>query len=78
MSDVVYVVTEQSAVGETVLGVFATIEAARSVVPSGNGVRLEDYRIQGHVLGDAPDARTAWTVVLTREGSVESAEACVT
>jgi hypothetical protein len=78
MSDVVYVVIERSAVGDTVLGVFATIEEARAVVPTGGGAHLEDYSIQGHVIGAAPEPRTPWTVVLTRDGAVESAETCVT
>jgi len=77
MSDVVFVVTERSAIGETVLGVFATLDEARRVVPATRD-RLEDYRIQAHVLGTSPDPRTPWTVVLTRGGEVEAAETSVT
>jgi hypothetical protein len=78
MSDIVYVVTEHSAVGETVLGVFSTIEEARQLVPQSRSARLEDFRIQAHVLGASPDPRTPWTVVLSRDGDVESAELAVT
>lgn len=77
MSSVVYVVTERSAVGETVLGVFSTLEEARRVVPTASS-RLQDYHIQGHVLGASPDPRTPWSVVLSRDGSVEAADMAVT
>ncbi len=79
MSDLVYVVTERSAAGETILGVFSTVEEARSVVPPVfNGCRLEDYRIHAQVLGAKPDPSTAWVVVLSRTGSVERCELAVT
>jgi hypothetical protein len=78
MSEVVYVVTERSAVGETVLGVFSTLEEARRIVPPASSGRLQDYRIQGHVLGASPDPRTPWSVVLSRVGRVEAAEVAVT
>ena len=78
MSDVVYVVTERSAIGDTLLGVFSSIEDARQAVPKSSGARLEDYQIHARVLGVLPDPRTPWSVVLTRAGTVESCEAAVT
>jgi hypothetical protein len=78
MSDIVYVLTEHSAVGDTVLGVFSTIEEARHLVPANRSARLEDYRIQALVLGAAADPRTPWIVILSRDGDVESAELAVT
>jgi hypothetical protein len=78
MSALVYVVTERSAIGETVLGVFSSIEEARAVVPSSSGVRLEDYQIEARVLGARPDPATPWAVALTRDGAVESCELAVT
>jgi hypothetical protein len=78
MSDLVYVVTERSAVGDTVLGVFSTIEDARRVLPPYEGGRLEDYQVQVRVLGAPPEPRTPWSVGLSRSGAVESCEIAVT
>jgi hypothetical protein len=78
VSDVVYVVTERSAVGDTVLGVFSTLDEARRALPPASSGRLQDYRIGGHVLGVAPDPRTPWSVVLSETGNVASAETVVT
>jgi hypothetical protein len=78
MSVVVYVVTERSAVGETILGVYSTIEEARQVVPLASSGRLEDYQVHAWVLGVSPDPRTPWSVALSRAGTVESCEAAVT
>ena len=75
---VVYVVTERSAVGESILGVFSTLEDARRAVPKCSVERLGDYQVQVRVLDAAPDPRTPWSVVLTRAGDVESCELAVT
>ena len=74
MSDLVFVVTEHSAVGETVVGIFSTLAAAQRVVPSAASGRLHDYRIAGHILDATPDASTAWRVVVERDGTVQEAE----
>jgi hypothetical protein len=77
VQEVLYVVTERSAVGETVLGVFSSLEKARQVVPPASSGRLEDYRIEGHVLDQPPEPRTPWRVRLSRDGSVYGAEVAV-
>ncbi|MBV9581271.1 MAG: hypothetical protein JO057_22040 [Chloroflexi bacterium] len=74
MSDVVFVVTERSAVGDTVLGIFSSLETARQILPPADSGRLQDYRIEGHVLDAAPDQRIPWRVVVDRDGDVEAAE----
>ncbi len=74
MSDVVFVVVEHSPVGETVVGIFSSLEAARRVVPSAANGRLQDYRIEGHVVDATPDSRTPWRVVIDRDGTVHAAE----
>jgi hypothetical protein len=76
--DVVYVVSERSAVGDTILGVFSTIDDARRALPPRSIGRLEDYRVHAHVLGASPDPRTPWSVVLSRDGTVESCEITAT
>jgi hypothetical protein len=78
MTDVVYVVTERSAVGDTILGVFSTIEEARRALPPSSIGRLDDYRVHAHVLGASPDPRTPWSVVLSRGGTVDSCEIAAT
>jgi alkylated DNA nucleotide flippase Atl1 len=74
VSDVVFVVVEQSPVGETVVGIFSSLEAARRIVPPAASGRLQDYRIEGHVVDATPDSRTPWQVVIDRDGSVQAAE----
>ncbi len=74
MSALVFVVVEHSSVGETVLGIFSSLEAAQRIVPPAASGRLQEYRIEGHVVDAAPDAGTAWRVVVTRDGSVQAAE----
>ena len=78
MAEIVYVVTEHSAVGETILGVFSSLDKARGVVPPASSHRLEDYRIEARVLDEPPEPRTPWRVVLGRDGTVEAAEVAVT
>jgi hypothetical protein len=69
-----FVVVESTPVGESVIGVFSSIEAARAVLPDVATGRLGDYRIEVHVL-DAPlDVYSAWQVSLDYEGDVISAE----
>ena len=77
MPEVLYVVTERSAVGDTVLGVFSSLERARRIVPPLSSGRLDDYRIEGRVLDQPPEPRKPWRIVLTREGSVQDAEVAV-
>jgi hypothetical protein len=74
MSDVVFVVTERSPVGESVVGVFSTLEAAQRVVPPAASGRLQDFRVEGHLVDAMPEPRTPWRVVVDRDGKVEGAE----
>jgi hypothetical protein len=74
VSDLVFVVVEQSPVGETVVGVFSSLAAAQDVVPAAASGRLHEYRIEGHIVDARPDPRTAWRVVIDRGGTVQAAE----
>ena len=76
MEKLLFVVVEKSEAGETVLGVFSSLESARAVLPSASSGRLEDYRVEGHVLDEAPDARP-WQIAVGREGDVISAEPAI-
>ena len=78
LSDLVYVLTEHSAAGDTVLGVFTTLTAARQAIPPVSPDRLPDYRIQPLVLNATADPRTPWIVGLSRDGDVAEAEVAVT
>jgi hypothetical protein len=68
MSHEVYVVVESSRAGETVVGAFSTLEKARAVVPRGDAKRLEDYRVEFHVIDQPVEEEQAWTVVMSRDG----------
>jgi hypothetical protein len=69
MNEEIYVVVESSKAGESVIGVFSTIEKARAVLPSHDIKRmLEDYRIELHVLDYAREENEPWLVVLSRDG----------
>ena len=74
MSELVFVVTEHSPVGETVVGIFSSLAAAQRVVPPAASGRLHDYRIEGHVVDATPDPSTAWRVVVDRDGTVQEAD----
>jgi hypothetical protein len=77
MSEVLYVVVERSAAGETILGVFSSLAKARGVVPPASSGRLQDYRVEARVLDEPPDPRAPWRVVLSRDGGVVNAEPVV-
>jgi hypothetical protein len=68
MSREVYVVVESSRAGETVVGAFSTLERARAVLPRGDAKRLEDYRVEFHVIDEPVQEEQAWTVVMSRDG----------
>jgi len=76
MEKLLFVVVEKSDAGESVLGVFSTLEGARAVLPPVSSGRLEDYRVEGHVLDEGPDARP-WQIAVDREGSLVSAEPAI-
>jgi hypothetical protein len=76
-SDVVWVVVETSAVGDTTVGVYTSLEHARAVVASFGRERLDSYRIEGHVLDADRVEAMPWQVRLTRDGEVLSAEAFI-
>ena len=67
--DVVWTVVEGSPAGETLVGVHTSIEKARAVVSALAQGRLEDYRIEGHVLDHVRDAEARWQVTLSRDGA---------
>jgi hypothetical protein len=67
--DVVWTVLESSAAGDALVGVFTSLEKARSVVSTLATGRLEDYRIEGHVLDQERDAATPWQVTLSHDGA---------
>ena len=60
---------EASAAGDSVLGVFTSVGAARALIPAGEGVRLEDYRIECHAVDAPADLYSPWQVSMTRDGS---------
>jgi hypothetical protein len=69
MSQEVYVVVESSLAGDSVIGVFSTIEKARAVLPSHDLKRmLADYRVELHILDYAPEENQVWQVLLSRDG----------
>lgn len=66
-----WVVVEQSDVGDTTVGVFTTLEAARDVLRDLGG-KLDAYRIEGHAVDQPKREATPWQVVLGRGGDVVS------
>lgn len=68
-----WVVVEHSDVGDTVVGVFSTLEAARRAIDGVSPERLEDYRIEGHALDEGKRQPTPWRVLLREDGTVEDA-----
>lgn len=68
----VWVVVEHSAVGDTTVGVFTTIEKARETVNELGGDRLQDYRIEGHAIDEPKSEPLPWQVIMTHDGEVES------
>jgi hypothetical protein len=72
-SDIVWVVVEQSAVGNTVIGAYTSVEQAREAVSSlsrGDLRLLENYRVEGHVLGLGKIESVPWRVELKAGGEV--------
>ena len=67
-SDVVWTVLESSPAGDTLVGVYTSLERARSVVSLLAQGRLEDYRIEGHALDHEREV-TPWQVSLSRDGA---------
>jgi hypothetical protein len=68
-----WVVVEHSEVGDTTVGVFTTMTAARELVNDLGGHRLDAYRIEGHAIDEPRREPLPWQVVLTRDGTVVSA-----
>ena len=68
-NDVVWTVVESSPAGETLVGVYTSVEKARAVVTLLAQGRLEDYRIEGHALDRERDADTPWQVTLAQAGA---------
>ncbi len=75
ISDLVWVVTEHSAAGDSVVGVFSTLQKAREVIASlaGEG-RLEDFRVEGHVPDAVREEALPWQIGLSAEGDLLRAE----
>jgi len=67
MNEIAYVVTETSLAGQTLVGVYSSLEAARAQLPSYESGRLFDFTVQALVL-DAPAQPVPWTVMLTCYG----------
>ncbi|HEX5369346.1 MAG TPA: hypothetical protein VFY10_08040 [Dehalococcoidia bacterium] len=75
ISELVWVVTEHSAAGDSVVGVFSTLEKAREVITSlaGEG-RLEDFQVEGHVPDAVREEPAPWQIGLTADGELLRAE----
>src|SRR5436309_15292636 len=71
--DLLFVVVERSEAGETVLGVFSSLEAARAQLPPASSGRLEHYRVEAHVIDQPAEEAMPWQVALGRGGEVVSA-----
>ena len=71
ISEIVWVVTEHSAAGDSVVGVYSTLEKARAVIASlaGEG-RLEDFRVEGHVPDTEREEPLPWQIGLSTEGDL--------
>jgi hypothetical protein len=69
MASEVFVVVETSPVGETVIGAFSTIEKARTVLPRHDTAKLQNYRVEFHVIDEPVLEEQAWTVRLSRDGA---------
>ena len=77
MSDLLFVVVERSEAGETVLGVFSSLEMARAQLPPSSSGRLENYRVEAHVVDQPVEEATPWQIALGLEGEVVSAAPAV-
>jgi hypothetical protein len=67
MNELLFVVTERSLAGDTLVGVYSSLELARAQLPSYESGRLFDFTVQAHVI-DAPPQALPWTVMLTCYG----------
>ena len=74
-NDLTWVVTERSAAGDAVIGVFSTLQKAREAIAAlaGEG-RLEDFRVEGHVTDAVRDEPMPWQIGLSADGELLRAE----
>jgi len=77
MGELLFVVVERSEAGETVLGVFSSVEAARAQLPQASSGRLEQYRVEAHVVDQPAAGATPWQIALAREGDILSASPAI-
>ena len=77
MSDLLFVVVERTPVGDSVLGVFSSIERARALIPPFGNERFHAFRVECHVVDAAPEVPTSWQVVITRAGVVRDIEVAI-
>jgi hypothetical protein len=68
-SALVWTVTEHSRAGDTIVGVYGTLEQARDVVSSLVDGNYEDYGIEGHVIDQGKREPAPWQVSLARDGT---------
>lgn len=69
MGDEAYVVVETSGAGDSVIGVFSSIAAARQVLPTEDLDALRRYRVELHLVDEPHDEIVAWRVVMNKDGS---------
>jgi hypothetical protein len=74
VGEIVFVVIESSEAGESVVGVFSSLQKARAILPSAESGRLYDYRVEYRVLDEPQLEPTAWQVSIRRDGSFERVE----
>ena len=77
MDDVVYVLVETSAIGETVLGVFTDVRRAREAIPVKEVSLLHAYRVEIHALDARRSEPQPWVVQMTRAGELLDASVLV-
>jgi hypothetical protein len=68
-SELVWTVVEHSEAGDTLIGVYTSIEKARAVVSSMAQGRYEDYTIEAHIMDQGKESSMPWQVTLSREGN---------
>jgi hypothetical protein len=69
VADEAYVVVETSRAGDSVIGVFSTMAAARLILPTGDLDALRRYRVELHIVDEPHDEVVAWRVVMNKDGS---------
>jgi hypothetical protein len=67
-AELVWSVVEHSEAGDTLIGVYTSLDKARAVVSAMAQGRYEDYGIEGHVLDQGKETAMPWQVSLTRDG----------